>query len=96
MNIYTEIDRLSPYKIANYITSPRKMSYADWLKSPVMDAKKDWTFNDGEYYTHKDFIMDFYKDLVDIMHSCGYNIEDEKEFKREIATFIYRLSKESL
>ena len=102
MNINT--DRLEPYKIFNYITSPRKMSYENWLKSPVMEAAdttddvyfKKVCFKNGDYYTHKHFILDFYQDLIDTLHQNGFNIQDEKEFKREIAIFIYRLSRERL
>ena len=37
MNIYTSPDRLAPYTISNYITSPRTMSFKRWLDSPVME-----------------------------------------------------------
>jgi len=36
INIMNIIDRIEPYRIPNYITSPRKISYESWLKSPVM------------------------------------------------------------
>ncbi len=102
MNI---IDSLAPYKIPNFITSPRKMSYQRWLKSPVMDAENNdddaegyrkVCFSNGDYYTHKHFILDFCSDLIALLHHKGFNIENEKEFKREIAIFIYRLSRERL
>jgi len=94
MNIYTSPDRLPPYTISNYVTSPRKMSFQSWLGSPVMevDGQNDidyaCTFDNGDRYTHNDFILNF----ID----GGYNIEDEKQFKNEIAIFIYRLSREKL
>jgi len=94
---------LPPYRIPNYITSPRKISYKRWLESPVMeidnnsdDGVRKICFTDGEYYTHKHFIIDFYKDLITVLHNNKFNIENEKEFKRDIAIFIYRLSKERL
>lgn len=102
MNI---VNSLASYRIPNFITSPRKMSYQRWLASPVMDAENDdddaedfrnVCFVNGDYYTHKHFILDFCKDLIDLLHDNGFNIENEKEFKREIAIFIYRLSKERL
>ena len=101
MNI---IESLAPYRIPNFITSPRKMSYQRWLASPVMDAENDddtedyreVCFVNGDYYTHKHFILDFCKDLIDILHDNGFNIENEKEFKRDVAIFIYRLSRERL
>jgi len=101
MNIYTS-DRLPPYTISNYVTSPRKMSFQSWLGSPVMEADGQnnidyaLTFNDGDRYTHNDFILNFIDGLSHVIHSAGYNIEDKKQFKNEIAIFIYRLSREKL
>uniref|UniRef100_A0A6C0EME7 Uncharacterized protein n=1 Tax=viral metagenome TaxID=1070528 RepID=A0A6C0EME7_9ZZZZ len=102
MNIYTSPDRLAPYTISNYVTSPRTMSFQSWLGSPVMeigdqnDIDYARTFENGDRYTHNDFILNFNDDLLDIIHSAGYNIEQEKQFKNEIAIFIYRLSREKL
>ena len=102
MNIYTSPDRLPPYTISNYITSPRKMSFQSWLNSPVMeiDNQNDidyaCTFDNGDRYTHNDFILHFIDGLLHVIHSTGYNIEDEKQFKNDIAIFIYRLSREKL
>ena len=104
INIMNIIDRIEPYRIPNYITSPRKMSYESWLKSPVMEAAdtmdevdfKKVCFTDGDYYTHKHFIIDFCRDLIGVIHKNGFNIQNEKEFKREVAIFIYRLSREKL
>ena len=102
MNIYTSPDRLAPYRISNYVTSPRTMSFQSWLASPVMeiDGQNDInyarTFDNGDRYTHNDFILNFNDDLLHIIHSAGYNIEQEKQFKNEIAIFIYRLSREKL
>ena len=102
MNIYTSPDRLAPYTISNYVTSPRTMSFQSWLSSPVMeiDGQNDIdyarTFDNGDRYTHNDFILNFIDGLLHVIHSAGYNIEDEKQFKNEIAIFIYRLSREKL
>lgn len=101
--IMNSLSRLPPFRIPNYITSPRKMSYEQWLDSPVMDANYDSDGNfrnvctpNGDYYTHKHFIIDFYTDLLGVIHKAGFNIENEKEFKRKVAIFVYRLSRERL
>jgi len=101
--IMNSLSRLPPFRIPNYITSPRKMSYEQWLDSPVMDANYDSDGNfrnvctpNGDYYTHKHFIIDFYTDLIGVIHKAGFNIENEKEFKRKAAIFVYRLSRERL
>ena len=86
---------MPPYQISNYVTSPRKMSFGDWLNSPVTkgDCHVDSLLINREY-THKIFIQDFIGDLNNAITSSGYNIIDAKQFKNEIATFIYRLSRE--
>jgi hypothetical protein len=86
---------MPPYQISNYVTSPRKMSFEDWLKSPV--TKGDCHVDSlliNRSYTHKIFIQEFIGDLNKVVTSSGYNITDVKQFKNEIATFIYRLSRE--
>ena len=95
MNISTKFSNMAPYQISNYVTSPRKLSFEDWLNSPVTkgDCHLDSLLVNNNY-THKIFIHEFINDLSNIIISCGYNIEYIKQFKNEIATFIYRLSRE--
>jgi|TARA_B110000037_G_scaffold202001_1_gene243827 hypothetical protein len=93
MNINTQ--NLAPYKITNYVTSPRKMTFEYWLDSPV--THDDCRFDSillNRSYTHKRFIQDFINDLKEVINNSGYAIENEKQFKNEVATFIYRLSRE--
>ena len=90
MNI--KADRLPPYEISNYVTSPRTMSFQSWLKSPVMDFSKEAESK----CTHRNFIINFTDDLKKVVEDCGYTIDDKKLFENDIATFIYRLSREKL
>lgn len=93
MNI--TLENIPPYTISNYVTSPRKMSFEDWLNSPVV--KEDCHITSlllNREYTHKKFIQEFIMNLTKDIESRGYNIENTKQFKNEIATFIYRLSRE--
>ena len=86
---------MAPYTISNYVTSPRKMSFEDWLNSPVV--KEDCHITSllvNREYTHKKFIQGFIMNLTKDIESSGYNIENIKQFKNEISTFIYRLSRE--
>ena len=85
---------IEPYDIVNFMTSPRTMCYKNWLKTPVRDMNEDWTFDNGNDYTHLHFIRDFYNDLLKVIQDSGYDIDDEKEFKRDVALFVYRLSSE--
>ena len=88
-----EIQSLPPYKIYNYITSPRKISFQRWLEEPVCDYEKEWC-RYGDVFTHKQYISEYCNDLLDKLSKNNYTISNEKQFKNEIATFIYRLSKE--
>ena len=87
------ITSLPPYKISNYITSPRKITFQQWLEEPVCNYTEQCT-KFGKIYTHKNYISDYCKELLTIIYKNNYTITDEKQFKNEIATFIYRLSKE--
>ena len=89
------LQHLPPYRITNYVTSPRKMSFKDWLNSPV--TYNDCTYNSilsDREYTHQIFIKEFIRDLEQVIDKGGYGIINGKQFKNEIATFIYRLSRE--
>ena len=71
------------------------MSFESWLDSPV--TYNDCTYDSvlsGKEYTHKTFIQEFIRDLEKVIDKGGYGIRDGKQFKNEIATFIYRLSRE--
>ena len=95
MSRFTSGKWIQPYKISNFITSPRKKSYKGWLNSPVEDDNGEWQSRTGEFISHKRFICKFHKDLERMVADGGYKIDNMKEFKREVAIFIYRLSRES-
>jgi len=57
---------------------------------------KSRKFSNGDPYTHSNFVEHFIEDLLGVVHKSGYDIEYQKQFKNEIAVFIYRLSREKL
>mgnify|MGYP003712015289 CR=1 FL=1 len=73
---------IEPYDIVNFMTSPRTMCYKNWLKTPVRDMNEDWTFDNGNDYTHLHFIRDFYNDLLKVIQDSGYDIDDEISLRR--------------
>jgi hypothetical protein len=75
----------------NQITKVSSQSYQDWFHSPIEDSGENWKENK----THGEYIQYFYTKLKRIIQANGFNINNEKQFKREIATFIYQLSDES-
>ena len=94
MSTFVGSRRIPPYKISNFITSPRRKSYIDWLNSPVEDEDGIWTSARGRPVPHKRFISRFHKDLEKMLAGSGYSLENGKEFKKDTAMFIYRLSRE--
>jgi len=86
---------MSEITFSNRIVRPKKYSYDRWWNSPVEPASNQWQ-TARRRITHGDYVKDFYYKLKDIIQSEGYDIIDEKEFKSEIATLIYKLSDDHL
>ena len=82
---------MSDITFSNRIVRPKKHSYDYWWNAPVESTSNQW---ETEQYriTHGDYVKDFYYKLKNAIQSKGYDIIDEKEFKSEIATLIYKLS----
>ena len=80
-------NNMESYK-TNIICNPRKQSYKEWFDSPIKSIKGD--LNE----THGDYIIYFYGQIKTILKANQVEIHNEKQFKRELATFIYRLSSE--
>ena len=79
---------MQPY---NRLVEDNKIqSYATWFHSPIKDI-----IGDEGNMTHGQYIMNFYKTIKAIMQTHHYKIKDDKQFKKEIATFIYQLSSEN-
>lgn len=84
-----------PYETSNMIAHPRTQSYAQWFSSPIHHI--DYYPNDSQQHnaSHGDYVRYFHTRIMDILKQHHMNINDEKEFKKEIATFIYKLSDEN-
>jgi len=83
-----------PYETSNMIAYPRTQSYTQWFRSPI----NHFDYNPNEVQTsasHGDYIRYFYNHILSIIKDNHMNINNEKEFKKEIATFIYKLSDEN-
>lgn len=84
-----------PLKFNNFIVKDKNLSYDTWWYNCVKSYEDDkWIYSNGETVTHGEYVKDFYFRLKTIIESSGYSINDEKQFKNEIATFIYQLSSE--
>ncbi len=76
------------------VVTPKVKCYKRWFHDPVEACGGSWKER-GEYVTNGDFVRTFYANLKGVINSHGQTILNEKEFKKEIATFIYSLSTES-
>ena len=82
------MNTIQPY---NQLRKRKTQLYSTWFDSPIKDSTEDWREN----MTHGQYIRKFYKHIETIIRAHGYKIKDEKQFKKEIATYIYQLSDES-
>jgi len=86
----------TPLYFSNYIVPKKRFDYSWWGKAPVESYDDaDWMVDD-EKITHARYIRNFHYKLKDIISKGGFIIENEKQFKRDIALFIYQLSNENL
>ena len=83
----------APYDTYNMIPQERTQTYKQWFASPIYH--NNYKCGDKSNATHGAYIRYFYDHITRIIMKNHMNIKNEKEFKKEIATFIYRLSDEN-
>jgi len=89
----TTIYSLPPYQPYNLTVRKREITFYDWLDSPVEDL--GCTIKDNnKTLTHSDYIKYFHSRINDILDTNDLQIHKKKEFKNELATFIYKTSDE--
>lgn len=85
----------NPLNFPNLLVPKKTMSYRRWWESSIKsDNPNFWKSNKETAVTHGEYVIDFYYKLKELINESGYVIEDEKQFKDEIATLIYHLSNE--
>ena len=82
---------LPPYRPCNLTIRKRQTTYCDWFDSPV-ETMHGVLKDNGEEVTHGDYIKYFHSSIQSILKTNELYINNEKEFKNELATFIYNLS----
>ena len=72
-------------------------TYNRWWNTPI-DTPAGYRVEKGnnKIITNGAYIRDFYNKLKKIIESNGYEIDDEKQLKSEVATLIYNLSEDTL
>ena len=88
----TTIHSLPPYQPYNLTVRKRQITFYEWLDSPVEDL--GGIIGDADPTTHADYIKYFHSCINDILDDNKLQIHKKKEFKNELATFIYRTSDE--
>jgi hypothetical protein len=84
-----------PLTFNNFIVKNKRLPFDTWWDTNVKSIEpKMWVTHNTEKITHGDYIRDFYYRLKKMIIASGYSIKDEKQFKQDIAKFIYQLSSE--
>ena len=83
----------APYSGYNMLAGKRYVTYNQWLRSPVVDTLPIPPTGMRKM-SHGEYIQSFYDRLTAIIRQNGMNIKNEKAFKKEIASFVYRASGE--
>ena len=85
--------------------SIRNTRFHSWLDSPLHEKDHMVQFNqikyikkrmyteDGEEITKKIYVSEFINNLTGILNKYGYSINNNKQFRNTIASFIYRNSR---
>ncbi len=85
--------------------SIRNSKFHSWLDSPLHEKdhivqfnqikykKKRMYTDDGEEITKKIYVSEFINNLTGILNKHGYSINNNKQFRNTIASFIYKNSK---
>ena len=80
----------------NFVRSKERTDYevtrAKWLKMSIVDWDGHVRGADGNNITHRKYVDWFVTELMEIISSSQYVIEDKNKFKDEVCTFIYTLS----
>ena len=83
----------APCHSYNMLAEKRHLTYNKWLRSSVVDTLPSPP-SGMRKMTHGEYIQSFYDRLTSIIHQNGMNIKNEKAFKKEIASFVYKASGE--
>lgn len=78
---------MRPY---NQLIENKTQTYTTWFHSPIGDIA-----GNKDNMTHGQYIIEFYNTIMSILKAHHYKIKDDKQFKKEIATYIYQLSSEN-
>lgn len=83
----------------------RNTRFHSWLESPLHEKDYIVQFNqikyikkriytdDGEEIKKKKYVSEFINNLTSILNNHGYSINNNKQFRNTIASFIYKNSK---
>lgn len=70
----------------------KQNKFKEWLSEETYLSEEDAFNENGYYVSNLDKINTFNDNIILILKKHGFKIKNEKEFKNELATFIYNLS----
>ena len=87
--------------ICKLFDSIRNNKFKSWLNSPLKSKevtsrgkyKGSYIYENDYVINKRDFVNQFIEDIQSLLKKNGYSIDNNKQFRDEIASFIYRQSK---
>tara|TARA_B100001093_G_C26859979_1_gene1029558 strand:- start:8129 stop:8446 length:318 start_codon:yes stop_codon:yes gene_type:complete len=79
------------YNLDNARFKKNQSEFKDWLNEVIYLNGSDM-LNEDSYVSNLERIHTFNDNIIRILKKHGLKIKNEKEFKNELATFIYNLS----
>lgn len=87
------LDSLPPFQPSNITVRDRQISFYEWIDSPIKNINGVIEENKNQA-SHSDYIKYFNSRIEDFLKINILKINNKKEFKNELATFVYRTSDE--
>lgn len=79
-------------KFTSWLEDPLKRNYCTYSNNNKKIEKRNVCLN-GYIFKKKDYVENFINDIEDIVISNGFIINNDKEFRDEMASFVYKYSK---
>tara|TARA_Y100001970_G_C14166827_1_gene821786 strand:+ start:640 stop:993 length:354 start_codon:yes stop_codon:yes gene_type:complete len=89
------------YKINELYKNIRNNKFKSWMNSPLQNKeislrgkyKGSYIYDNDKVIKKKNLVYQFLEDIKMLLNKNGYEIDNNKQFRDEIASFIYRQSK---
>ncbi len=80
------------YNLDNIHFKNKQDEFKDWLNEIIYLNENEILEEESNYISNLERIETFNSNIIEILKKHGLKIKNKKEFKNELATFIYNLS----